>query len=81
MLFINFPSIFGRLDQRWTLQRSMVRALELAELEVAQNLGVKKDKSLPNIQLAIEMMIIGKTNKRTLVALVLVFGCNLKKSA
>ena len=70
-----------------TLQRSMVRALEIAELEAAQNFGFKKDKSLLDIQLAIEVVITGEIDKRKFqikharAVLVLVFGCNLKKSA
>ena len=55
-------------------------------LEAAADLGLKKDKRLPDVKTDIEMVNAGETEKRKFQikhargVLVAVFCCNLKKS-
>ena len=75
------------MEARWTLQHSMGRALEIANLEDVEKLDEEKDKSLSDIVTAIEMIKAGETTMRKFqikharAVLVLVFDINLKKSA
>ena len=52
------------METRWTLQCSMGRALEIANLEDAEKLDNEKDKSLSDIVTAIEMIKAGETTMR-----------------
>ena len=62
--FINSPGRVNQMDQRWTLQRSIGRAEQIAALEEAANLGIEKDKRLPDVEQAIVMFKCGEMEKR-----------------
>ena len=68
-------------------QRSIGRAKQIAALEEAANLGIEKDKRLPDVEEAIVMFKCGEMEKRKFqikhsrALLAVVFGKNLKKSA
>ena len=69
------------------LQQLLGRASEIADLEAAAELGIKKDKLLPEIKETIAMFKAGDMTKRKFMVkhvkpmLIVVFGCNSKKNA
>ena len=85
--FINSPGRVERMEQRYTLQRSIGRAEQIAALEAAADLGLEKDERLPDVEAAINMLKAGEMEKRKFqikharAVLAVVFSCSLKKSA